>query len=160
MSDQIPFQPLLCSDSSEARFTALQRAEILRNVEIFSRATVDELLLLAAISCEIQMKAGKNIFEKGDIADALYIIVEGEVKLIGSGISEVLGPNDAVGIYAVLSNEPRYATARIEEDIFALKIGAQDFFELVSQNTEIVQSLFKLLIHRMSKAGSNLKALP
>ncbi len=155
MTEQIPFQPLICSSSSEARFTALQRAEILRNVEFFSRATVEELLLLASISCEVQLKAGESIFREGEIADALYIVVEGKVELSGSNFKDVLGPYDAVGLYAVLADEPRYASAQILEDTFALKIGAQDFFDLVSQNMEIVQSLFKLLTQRLASEGKH-----
>jgi CRP-like cAMP-binding protein len=153
MSEQVPFQPLVCTPASEARYTALQRAEILRNVEFFSRATVEELFLLAAISCEVQMKAGQEIFREGEIADALYIIIEGKVELAGSTIKEMLGPHDAVGLYAVLAGEARYATAKIREDTYALKIGAQDFYDLLSHNAEIVQSLFKLLTSRLASEG-------
>ncbi|MEJ2244743.1 MAG: cyclic nucleotide-binding domain-containing protein [Acidobacteriota bacterium] len=155
MSDQIPFQPLLCSSSLKARLTALQRAEILRGVEIFSRATVEDLILLSTISCEIQLNAGEKIFAEGEIADALYIIVEGKVELRGSAISGLLGPYEAFGIYAVLSNEPRYASARALEDTFALKIRAHDFFDLISQNAEILQSLFKLLIEKLTSNEKN-----
>ena len=153
MSEQVPFQPLLSTPSSEVRYTALQRAEILRNVEIFSRATVEELFLLAAISSEIQLKAGQEIFREGEIADALYIIIEGKVELAGSTFKEVLGPHDAVGLYAVLADEARYASAKILEDTYALRIGAQDFYDLLSHNTEIVQSLFKLLTARLASEG-------
>lgn len=153
MSEQIPFQPMVCNSSSEPKFTALQRAEILRNVEFFSRATVEELFLLAAISCEVQLKAGADIFMEGEIADALYIIVEGKVELTGSTFNGVLGPYDAVGLYAVLADEPRYASAKVLEDTFAFKIGAQDFYDLLSHNVEIVQNLFKLLTSRLAGEG-------
>ena len=144
---------MVCASSSKPRFTALQRAEILRNVEIFSKATVEELFLLAAISCEVRLKAGGDIFMEGEIADALYVIVEGKVQLTGSRIRDVLGPHDAVGLYAVLADEPRYASAKVLEDTFALKIGAQDFYDLLSHNAEIVQSLFKLLTLRLASEG-------
>lgn len=153
MSEQVPFQPMVCNSSSEPKLTALQRAEVLRNVEFFSKATVEELFLLAAISCEVQLKAGDDIFMQGEIADALYIIVEGKVELTGSTFKDVLGPHDAVGLYAVLADEPRYASARVLEDTFAFKIGAQDFYDLLSHNTEIVQSLFKLLTSRLAREG-------
>ena len=153
MSEQIPFQPLVSSSSSEARLTALQRAEILRKVEIFSKATVEELFLLAAISSEIQLKAGDTIFREGEIADAIYIVIDGKVELSGSSFKEMLGPYGAVGLYAVLADEPRYATARILENTFALKIGSEDFYDLLSHNGEIVQSLFKLLTERLAREG-------
>lgn len=145
MSEQTPYEPILCGSSSEAGLTALQRAEILRNAEIFSKATVEELLHLAAISCEVHFKAETTIFRQGEIADALYILIEGKVERIQSAFREVLEPYDVFGLYAVLTGEPRYASVQALEETYALKIGAQDFFDLVSHNTEIVQSLFRLL---------------
>jgi len=153
MTEQIPFQPLVSGSSPEARLTALQRAEILRKVEIFSKATVEELFQLAAISSEIQLKAGETIFSEGEIADALYIVVEGRVELSGSRFMEILGRYGAVGLYAVLADEPRYATAKVLEDTFALKIGSEDFYDLLTHNGEIVQSLFKLLTERLAGEG-------
>ncbi|MBN2242650.1 MAG: cyclic nucleotide-binding domain-containing protein [Acidobacteria bacterium] len=149
MNDQTPYQPILGGTFSETGLTALQRAEILRGADIFSKATVEELLFLAAISSEVRFDAGTAIFQEGDIADALYIIIEGRVERIHSGSSEALEPNETFGIYAVLTGETRYASARALEQTHALKIGAQDFYDLLSHNTEIVQSLFKLLIQRI-----------
>ncbi len=145
MNEQTPYEPILCKSSSEAGLTALQRAEILRNADIFSKATVEELLHLASIACEVHFNAEITIFQEGEIADALYIIIEGKVERIQSKFREVLGSYDVFGLYAVLTGEPRYASAQALEDTYALKIGAQDFFDLISQNTEIIQSLFKLL---------------
>lgn len=146
MSEQTPYEPIISGSSSNVGLTALQRAEILRNAEIFSKATVEELLYVAAISSEVRFKAETTIFQEGEIADALYVIIEGKVERIRFGYKEALGPYEVFGLYAVLTGEPRYASAQTLEDTYALKIGAQDFFDLVSHNTEIVQSLFKLLI--------------
>jgi len=153
MSEQTPYEPIIFKSSSEAGLTALQRAEILRNADIFSKATVEELLHLAAISCEVRFNAETTIFREGEIADALYIIIEGKVERIQSSFREVLGPYGVFGLYAVLTGEPRYASAQALEDTHALKIGAQDFFDLISQNTEIIHSLFKLLTMKIPFDG-------
>jgi CRP-like cAMP-binding protein len=153
MSEQTPFHPIVCGVTSEQRLTALQRGEILRKADIFSKVTVEELLYFAAISCEAHFEAETTIFREGEIAEALYIIVEGKVELIRTTFREVLGPFEAFGLYSVLTGEPRYASAQALEETFALKIGAQDFFDLVSHNTEIVQSLFKLLTQRIPFKG-------
>lgn len=149
MNEQTPYEPIICGSSSGSGLTALQRADILRNADIFSKATVEELLYLAAISCEVHFKAETTIFREGEIADALYILIDGKVERVRGAYRETLEPNEVFGLYAVLTGEPRYASAQALEDTYALKIGAQDFFDLVSHNTEIVQSLFKLLTQKI-----------
>ncbi len=153
MSDQIQFEPRACRLAEPSRITVLRRAEVLRNVDIFSKATVEELLRIAAISGEIRFKAGEVLFRQGEIADALYIITEGRVEIKNEGRGETLGACEAIGLYEVLSDETRYASALAVEDTYALKIEAEDFFDLVSHNTEIVQSLFRLLIQKLASNG-------
>jgi CRP-like cAMP-binding protein len=149
MTEQMPYQPLLLGSSKESKLTALQRAEILRNADIFSKATVEELLYLAAIASEVHFEPETTIFREGEIADALYIIIEGKVERIHPMFREVLEPSEVFGLYAVLTGEPRYASAQALGKTYALKIGALEFFDLLSHNTEMVQSLFKLLIQKI-----------
>jgi len=149
MTELLPYQPIVSGSSSEPKLTAIQRAEILRKAEIFSKATVEELLYLAAIAGEVHFEAETIIFSEGEMADALYIIIKGTVERINAPLKEVLGSHEAFGLYAVLTGEPRYATVQALEETYALKIETQDFFDLISHNTEIVQSLFKLLFQQI-----------
>jgi len=154
MSEQTPYEPIVYGSSSKASLTALQRAEIIRSSDIFSKATVEELLYLATISSEVHFKPETTVFREGEIADALYIIIEGKVERIQSTFREVMEPFEVFGLYAVLTGDLRHASVQVLEETYALKIGAQDFFDLVSHNTEIVQSLFKLFTLRMPYKGS------
>ncbi|MBI1940406.1 MAG: HEAT repeat domain-containing protein, partial [Acidobacteria bacterium] len=80
MDDQTPFQPLITEAARPAaRLTAFQKAEILRGVEPFSAATVEELLRLAAIAKEVHFAPGEVILREGEYADAIYLIVEGQI---------------------------------------------------------------------------------
>lgn len=150
MSDQIQYESQACRRAEPARFTVLRRAEVLRKTELFSRATVEELLHLAAISREVRFGAGETIFARGEPADALYILIGGRVELEGDAPREAPGPFQAVGLYEVLSDQRRAATARAAEETLALKIETLDFFDLLSHNIEIVQGLFRLLIQKLS----------
>ena len=149
MTEDTLNQPVLCGPPSGTKRTALQRAEILRKAEVFSKATVEQLLFLAAIACEVHFDPETMIFREGEIADAIYVIIEGKVERIHEPLKEILEPFGVIGLYAVLTGEPRYASARALEKTFTLKIGSQDFFDLLSHNTEIVQSLFKILIQQI-----------
>lgn len=55
--------------------------EVLRRYPIF--ASFDDAILkqLAMLADTVQIRAGAKIFEEGDKADSLYVILEGEVEL-------------------------------------------------------------------------------
>jgi CRP-like cAMP-binding protein len=133
------------------RLTTLGKAEIIRALGLFSQASVEQLYRLASIAQEADFAPGQTIFQEEDIGDAFYVLVEGKVEHTSEkrNIKEILGPGDTVGLYSVLTREPRYATARALEDTFAISIGAEDLYNLLSNNMEIVVSVFKYFITKL-----------
>ncbi|MBI2150504.1 MAG: Crp/Fnr family transcriptional regulator [Acidobacteria bacterium] len=151
MDDSVPFQPILCGSGASPRLTALQKAEVLRRAEILSQATVEELLRLAAVAKELQVSAGEVVFQEGDLSDALYVVIEGRVELTRgpAPVVEVATPGQAFGTYAVLTREPRYFTAKAVEDTFTLAIAADDFYDLLSHNAEMLEHVFRWLVRKI-----------
>jgi CRP-like cAMP-binding protein len=131
--------------------TTLGKAEIIRALGLFSRASVEQLYRLATIAEEADFAAGQTIFQEEDIGDTFYVLVKGKVEHASEkrNIKEILGQGDTVGLYSVLTREPRYATARALEDTFAISIGAEDLYNLLSNNMEIVVSIFKYFIKKL-----------
>lgn len=146
MDEPIPYSPDLQGKGPlKPTLTTLQRAEFIRGVDIFSHATVEELFRLASIAQEVRFAPQEVIFREGDVGDALYPIIKGQVELSCNekGRTEVVGAGQAFGLYSVLTREPRYATAKAVEDTLALRIGGEDLYTLLSNNMEIVASIFK-----------------
>src|SRR5215217_2272379 len=54
----------------------------LRRVEIFSGLLDDELLEVAELCTAVRVPAGKTIFKEGDGGDELYVIHEGNVRVM------------------------------------------------------------------------------
>ena len=146
MDEPISYSPVVQGkDPLKPTLTTLQKAEFIRGVDIFSHATVEELFRLASIAQEVRFAPQEVIFREGDVGDALYPIFRGQVELSCNekGMTEVAGPGQAFGLYSVLTREPRYATAKAVEDTLALRIGGEDLYTLLSNNMEIVVSIFK-----------------
>jgi len=61
----------------------------------------------------------------------------------------VVENNQAFGTWALFDNQPRLMTARALEDVHLLKIGSDDFYELLSDHDEITPAIFKALIERV-----------
>lgn len=152
MGDQPLYSPLSVGETTgKGVLTTLQKAELLRGLEVFSQATVEELYQLGSIAREVGFPADGTVFRENDGGDAFYIVVRGQIELTcqESGGREVLGPGQAVGLYSVLTREPRCATAKALEDTVGICIGAEDFYNLLSNNTEIVTSTFKYFVQKL-----------
>ena len=152
MPDDTAYNPLAPERSpAQHRLTTLKKAELIRALDIFSQATVEELYRLASIAQESSFAAGQTIFREDDIGDAFHLLVQGKVEHASEKrkIKEVLRPGEAVGLYSALTREPRYATARALQDTFAISIGAEDLYNLLANNMEIVVSIFKHFVKRL-----------
>lgn len=151
--------PRIAADSIAARptFTALEKAELLRSVDLFSQTSVEELYRLASIAREVGFPAQWVIFQETEIADAFYILVHGQVECLSKpgDLREVVGPGEVFGLYSALTRESRNATATALEKSVAISVGAEDLFSVLSNNMEIVVSMFK---HFVKKLGAGPRA--
>jgi NADH dehydrogenase len=90
----------------------------------------------ASISQE-HFGAGEVIFKQGDHGDRVYIIMKGEVEIVGeqSGKGEVIfrtqGPGECFGELALISNAPRTATVRTLTSVNLLSMERGAFMAFV-----------------------------
>jgi len=152
MGDQPLYSPLPSFEATaKGVLTTLQKAELVRGLEVFSQVAVEDLYRLGSIAREVGFPAGGVIFREGDVGDAFYVVVRGQVELTcqESGTRELLGPGQAMGLYSVLTREARGATAKALEDTAGICIGAEDLNSLLSTNMEIVASMFKYFVRKL-----------
>ena len=130
--------------------TTLQKAEHLRGLELFSYLTVEELFRLAEIAGMFKRAAGEVILRENDIANAFFLVLQGKVTLTSrnEGFREVIGPQQPFGLHSVLTQEPLAFTAEAVQDTYALLIGAEDFYNLLSNHPETVVSIFKYFVKK------------
>ncbi|MBI1982638.1 MAG: cyclic nucleotide-binding domain-containing protein [Acidobacteria bacterium] len=155
MDKEPPFrEPSRETPRTEPQLTNLQKAEFIRGVELFSAATVEELFRLASIAREIQFGAGEIVARENDMANALYVIVQGKVELSSRNDAwqDLLESGQAFGMHSLLTREPLTFTARAVADTFALAMGGEDFFSLLSNDPEILSSLFKFFVKKYGMA--------
>jgi MFS family permease len=93
------------------------RVAVLERLDIFARASRPILERLAAAATEVRVALGAVIVREGDAADALYVLVDGEVQVSARG--EGGGPEQPIrvmtaptyfGEIGVLEGIPRTAT--------------------------------------------------
>ncbi len=128
----------------------IEKVIILKSVDIFSQTPEEDLVDVAAIIEEIEVKAGDSIFFKGDIGTAMYIIVKGKMR-VHDGDKElaVLGERTVFGELAALDPEPRTATITAMEDTLLFCLDEGPLYDLMAEHIEVVRGIIRVLCRRM-----------
>jgi CRP-like cAMP-binding protein len=131
---------------AEKHLTTIEKVIFLKSVDIFEDATVEQLGRIAGLTEELNFAAGETIYKEGDPGDALYLILSGRVLLEKNGSTlRELKEKEAFGSLEVLDFHPRAATAKALDQVRALKVNGQEFYELLSVDIEMVQAIFRTL---------------
>jgi hypothetical protein len=109
------------------------RVELLSALDLLAGADRSTLERLAAAAEEVVMPAGGLVIREGDDADALWILVRGELSVTASGagpepreLASVTAPG-YVGELGLLHAIPRTASVQARQECTLLRIDGQDF---------------------------------
>ena len=97
-------------------------------------------------------QAGEVIFDRGDAAKCMYVVAEGEVDLaIGDQHLETLQPADIFGELALITGEPRSATARARTACQLVEIPEARFNHLVQETPHFALAMMRVLTRRLRR---------
>jgi CRP-like cAMP-binding protein len=140
-----------------------QEAEMLRKVPLFGGLDPAKLKLLAFTSRAIRFGSGENLMRVGEPADSVYVIIEGEVEILGETpagefVIGVLGSNASIGEMGVLSNVPRGTTVRAKGAVRALRIAGDVFLRLLTDNPGCALHVMRDLSARVNAGNARVAA--
>jgi len=124
----------------------------LQTVDVFKHATTEMLAYIGSIAHETTVSAGEVIFSENDLSDAMYVVVEGRVRL-DKERREILtvGAGQSFGTWALFNNQPRVMTATALEDVHLLMIRSDDFYDLLADHDEITPVMFRAVVERINR---------
>jgi CRP-like cAMP-binding protein len=137
--------------------STVEKVLFLKSVDLFSRIPGEELAQVAGIAQEIHFDSGELIIQEGEMGDSMYLIIEGKVAIhrTDQQIAE-LGERESVGEMAILDQDPRSASVSALSDVTCLKVEREDFYELMSEKSEIAYGVIRMLTHRLREANQKL----
>ena len=95
-------------------------------------------------------KAGDTIFREGDEGRAMYVVIEGAVRLSVTGRSlEKVGPGGVFGEMALIDAAPRSATAFAVTDCRLVAITRDRFTALIQQNPQFALEIMRVMASRL-----------
>lgn len=93
-----------------------------------------------------ELTTGENVFKQGQKADALYIVLEGEVTILKDGLEIArVGQSVSFGEMGLLLGQPRGATARAVADSRILELGQSDLDRMVAEEPAWAARLYRVL---------------
>lgn len=133
----------------------IESVVFLQSVDFFSFCNAEEILRLASIARERRVAADEQLYKAHEPADRLYCVVKGKVHVTdAAGNQHATGPLQTLALLDILSGRLHTGSAIAAVDTLVLEIEADDFFDLLSNNIEIVKSLFRHLIHRLEQQST------
>jgi CRP-like cAMP-binding protein len=135
-----------------AELNIVEKVIALEGVELLQSLTPEQLSRIASIAKEVKYLPDKVVLQSDQPMDALYVILDGAVELSRNAQQlHVARQNEVLGAWALFDEEPMPVTAKTLEDTRLLRIGRDDFFDLLSDNLEIAASIFSTLVKRFRK---------
>jgi hypothetical protein len=155
---EAPLRTVQDGGTAEMKKMALiEKVVLLQGVELFATCTAEQVLQLASISNEIRFRPGDALFKQNDPPDSLYCIVEGRVELTSADHdAHQVVSGETCGVLDILRAELRSRDATAVSETHALLIEADDFFDLLATNVEIVRALLRQLTQYTVEAPAGL----
>jgi len=135
-----------------AELNIVEKVIALEAVELLKNLSPEQLSRIATIAREVKHPPGKVVLDPKQPLDALYVIVDGAVELSrGADVLHTAGQNEVLGAWALFDDDPMPFSAKTVEDTRLLRIGRDDFYDLLSDNMEITAAVFSTLVKRFRK---------
>ena len=120
----------------------IDKVRVLREHPLLAKATVEELLDLAAITREVALTKGDVLFTD-HARPAIYHVLQGEVRLEAEGVPTlVAGPGKTMGVAETLAGLTLGRKATVSQSGRALFLAHDDFFAVLADHIDLLQGLF------------------
>ena len=134
--------------------STVEKVLFLKGVDLFKGIPGEDLSHIAQITDELEYGPTETIFDEGAQGDAMYLIVDGRVKVhSGDHVIAELGTSQVFGEMSILDAEPRSASITALTELTLLKIQREDFAEILAEKPEISLGVIKVLTRRLREAN-------
>jgi ATP/ADP translocase/HEAT repeat protein len=141
-------------------YSTVEKILFLKSAPVFEHVSGEDLAALARVAEVETIAGGQEVFRAGEMGDALFVIVRGQVLLRSNGVVlATFGPGEAIGEMAVLDETPRTGTAIAHGEVEVLRIGSEEFYEILHEQVEIAEGVIRMLTRRLREADATIQQL-
>lgn len=132
---------------------------VLKKIPLLASLTEADQENLASLMKHKAIRKGELLFRQGDEGTALYIILQGRIKISVSRRTDtvtlaILGQGEFFGEMALLDDLPRSADAMALEDSQLYALNRKDFLSFLKNNEKAVHAILDSLSFRLRKTDN------
>jgi serine/threonine protein phosphatase PrpC len=150
-------------DAAERAQRVRRQLEALHGVTVFRYLPFADLVRVAGIASERELKAGEDVFLEGELGESLFVILSGRASVLKSGVEIArLVPGGHFGEMSLIERSPRTATVRAMTPLSLLVIERSNFFALLGEDATAVKLLWglvRMMNSRLRATSDELTAL-
>jgi CRP-like cAMP-binding protein len=95
---------------------------------------------------------GETIFEEGDHAEKMFVVIEGQAEILFDGrVIETVEPGGAFGELALIDNSPRSASAVAKTDCKLVPVDRRRFLFLVKEHPSFAVEIMGIMAKRLRR---------
>ena len=115
----------------------------IRETNFFKELSGDALAAVAEKAAMRKYAPNEAMMRKGDPADSFFVILDGHLKIVTTDakgdeiIINKVGPGESIGELALVDERPRSAGAIALDEVEALELTKDAFFDLLDQRLDV-----------------------
>src|SRR6516164_3541080 len=132
---------------------------VLRRAPLFDALDEEDARALRRQMAEVKLSRGEHLFMEGDDGDALYVVLDGKIKLTRTApdgrenLLAVIGPGEMFGELSLFDPRPRTASAVAVTDARLAGLGHDYLRHWLSGRPDVAMHLLRALAQRLRRAN-------
>ena len=127
----------------------IERVFLLQRVDIFANTPSQHLARIALLTQEVEAEEGAVLLHADQPADAMYVVIDGELRASFKGSSTAVVAGEAVGALALLDDMPFALDVRATKVSRLLRLRKRDLDDLLHDYPDLAVSLLHGMAARL-----------
>jgi CRP/FNR family transcriptional regulator, cyclic AMP receptor protein len=132
---------------------------VLRRAPLFNALDEEGARTLTRQMSEVKLSRGEHLFMEGDDGDALYVVLDGKIKLTRAAadgrenLLSVIGPGEMFGELSLFDPRPRTSSASAVTDALLASLKHEGLLPWLRERPEVSLHMLRQLAQRLRRAN-------
>jgi CRP/FNR family transcriptional regulator, cyclic AMP receptor protein len=133
--------------------------EMLRRAPLFEALDEEGTKALRAGVTDVELTRGDRLFDEGDSGDALYVVIDGKIKLTRTSVDgrenliSLMGPGEMFGELSLFDPRPRTMSASAVTDVRLAALAHDDLRTWLTGRPDVAMHLLTALARRLRRTN-------
>ena len=132
---------------------------VLKRAPLFNALDDEDARALRRQMTEVKLSRGEHLFMEGDDGDALYVVLDGKMKLTRAAtdgrenLLVVIGPGEMFGELSLFDPRPRTSTTSAVTDAVLASLKREALLPWLRERPEVSQHMLRALVQRLRRSN-------